>query len=134
MGRPDWRAMLAGMTSTEYADWRHFYRTHYFLYTQLDMHFSGLTYAVLSLFFCDPDMHPSDFSLLAPRREEAQTEMPDEEKMLMQKAAGLAGGVRFGGDGGREILSSADVSEDDVALMMASAGIPGGVRYVPAGW
>ncbi|EGO0757767.1 phage tail assembly protein T, partial [Escherichia coli] len=28
MGRPDWRAMLAGMTSTEYADWRHFYRTH----------------------------------------------------------------------------------------------------------
>ncbi|EKH7639572.1 phage tail assembly protein T, partial [Escherichia coli] len=25
MGRPDWRAMLAGMTSTEYADWRHFY-------------------------------------------------------------------------------------------------------------
>ncbi|EIG9135763.1 phage tail assembly protein T, partial [Escherichia coli] len=21
MGRPDWRAMLAGMTSTEYADW-----------------------------------------------------------------------------------------------------------------
>ncbi len=137
MGRPDWRAMLAGMTSTEYADWRHFYRTHYFHDTQLDMHFSGLTYAVLSLFFCYPDMHPSDFSLLAPRREKAQTEMPDEEKMLMQKAAGLAGGVRFGGDGGREILSSADVadvSEDDVALMMASAGIPGGVRYVPAGW
>ncbi|MBB9784806.1 phage tail assembly protein T, partial [Escherichia coli] len=26
MGRADWRAMLAGMTSTEYADWRHFYR------------------------------------------------------------------------------------------------------------
>ncbi|EFK3634269.1 phage tail assembly protein T [Escherichia coli] len=55
MGRPDWRAMLAGMTSTEYADWRHFYRTHYFQDTQLDMHFSGLMYAVLSLFFCDPD-------------------------------------------------------------------------------
>ncbi|ELM6379092.1 phage tail assembly protein T, partial [Escherichia coli] len=113
MGRPDWRAMLAGMTSTEYADWRHFYRTHYFHDTQLDMHFSGLTYAVLSLFFCDPDMHPSDFSLLAPRREEEQTEMPDEEKMLMQKAAGLAGGVRFGGEGGGDILSSADVMVDD---------------------
>ncbi|EGP9751836.1 phage tail protein [Escherichia coli] len=59
--------------------------------------------------------------------------------MLMQKAAGLAGGVRFGGDGGRDILSSADVADvmvDDAAfaLMMASAGIPGGVRYVPAGW
>ncbi|EFM5697276.1 phage tail assembly protein T, partial [Escherichia coli] len=26
MGRPDWRAMLAGMTSTEYADWHRFYR------------------------------------------------------------------------------------------------------------
>ncbi|EEU1991594.1 phage tail assembly protein T, partial [Escherichia coli] len=111
-----------------------FYRTHYFHDTQLDMHFSGLTYAVLSLFFCDPDMHPSDFSLLAPRREEEQTEMPDEEKMLMQKAAGLAGGVRFGGEGGGDILSSADVMVDDAALMMASAGISGGVRYVPAGW
>lgn len=137
MGRPDWRAMLAGMTSTEYADWHRFYRTHYFQDTQLDMHFSGLTYAVLSLFFCDPDMHPSDFSLLVPRHEEEQVERPDEYKMLMQKAAGLAGGVRFGGDGGRDILSSADVADvmvDDAALMMASAGIPGGARYVPAGW
>ncbi|EPT5605623.1 TPA: phage tail assembly protein T, partial [Escherichia coli] len=64
-----------------------------------------------------------------------QTEMPDEEEMLMQKATGVAGGVRFGGDGGRDISPSADVvdvSEDDVALMMASAGISGGVRYVPA--
>ncbi len=59
-----------------------------------------VTYTVLSLFFCDPDMYPSDFSLLAPRREEEQTEMPDEEKMLMQKAAGLAGGIRFGGKEG----------------------------------
>ena len=132
MGRPDWRAMLAGMTSTEYADWRHFYRTHYFQDTQLDMHFSGLMYAVLSLFFCDPDMHPSDFSLLAPRREEAQTEMPDEEDMLMQKAAGLAGGVRFGPDGNEVIPTSpdvADMTEDDVMLMTVSEGIAGGVRY-----
>ncbi|EFA1411537.1 phage tail assembly protein T, partial [Escherichia coli] len=114
-----------------------FYRTHYFHDTQLDMHFSGLTYAVLSLFFCDPDMHPSDFSLLVPRHEEAQVERQDEDKMLMQKAAGLAGGVRFGGDGGRDILSSADVADvmvDDAVLMMASAGISGGVRYVPVGW
>ncbi len=103
--------------------------------TQLDAHFSGLMYAVLSLFFGDPDMHPADFSLLAPACEEEQTEMPDEEEMLMQKATGVAGGVRFGGDGGRDISPSADVvdvSEDDVALMMASAGISGGVRYVPA--
>ncbi|SPX37866.1 Minor tail protein T [Escherichia coli] len=97
MGRPDWRAMLAGMTSTEYADWRHFYRTHYFQDTQLDMPFFRADVRRTQPVFCDPDMHPSDFSLLAPRREEAQTEMPDEEDMLMQKAAGLAGGVRFGG-------------------------------------
>jgi len=77
MGRPDWRAMLAGMTSTEYADWRRFYCTHYFQDTQLDAHFSGLMYAVLSLFFGDPDMHPADFSLLAPACEEEQTEMPE---------------------------------------------------------
>ncbi|WP_340543232.1 phage tail assembly protein T [Escherichia coli] len=91
------------------------------------MHFSGLTYAVLSLFFAIRICIPLISVCLPPRREEAQTEMPDEEKMLMQKAAGLAGGVRFGGDGGREILSSADVADvarDDVALMMASAGIP----------
>ncbi|WP_442976245.1 phage tail assembly protein T [Salmonella enterica] len=132
MGRPDWRAMLAGMTSTEYADWHRFYRTHYFQDTQLDMHFSGLTYAVLSLFFCDPDMHPSDFSLLVPRHEEEQVERPDEDKMLMQKAAGLAGGVRFGPDGNEVIPASpdvADMTEDDVMLMTVSEGIAGGVRY-----
>ncbi|HDL6452075.1 TPA: phage tail assembly protein T [Escherichia coli] len=102
MGRPDWRAMLAGMTSTEYADWRHFYRTHYFHDTQLDMHFSGLMYAVLSLFFCDPEMHPADFSLLVPKTEEELTAMQEEEDVLIQKAAGLAGGVRFGEEGGRD--------------------------------
>ncbi|EFK3441664.1 phage tail assembly protein T [Escherichia coli] len=53
MGRPDWRAMLAGMSSTEYADWHRFYSTHYFHDVLLDMHFSGLTYTVLSLFFSD---------------------------------------------------------------------------------
>ncbi|PAC17585.1 phage tail assembly protein T [Escherichia coli] len=57
MGRPDWRAMLAGMSSTEYADWHRFYSTHYFHDVLLDMHFSGLTYTVLSLFFSDPDTH-----------------------------------------------------------------------------
>ena len=76
-----------------------------------------------------------------PNLDKRQYEIPlvmwSEDKMLMQKAAGLAGGVRFGGDGGRDILSSVDVADvmvDDAALMMASAGIPGGVRYVPAGW
>ncbi len=120
--------MLAGMSSTEYADWRHFYRTHYFQDAQLDMHFAGLTYAVLSLFFADPDMRPSDFSLL--NRREADEEPEDD--VLMQKATGLAGGVRFGPDGNEVIPASpdvADMTEDDVMLMTVSEGIAGGVRY-----
>ncbi len=122
MGRPDWRAMLAGMSSTEYADWHRFYSTHYFHDVLLDMHFSGLTYTVLSLFFSDPDMHPLDFSLL--NRREADEEPEDD--VLMQKAAGLAGGVRFGPDGNEVIPASpdvADMTEDDVMLMTVSEGM-----------
>lgn len=55
------------------------------------MHFSGLTYTVLSLFFSDPDMHPLDFSLLNRREDDEEPE----DDVLMQKAAGLTGGVRF---------------------------------------
>ncbi|MBJ2087869.1 phage tail assembly protein T, partial [Escherichia coli] len=83
-------------------------------------------------FFCDPDMHPSDFSLLVPRREEAQTERPDEDDMLMRKAAGLSGGVRFGADGKEIVTVSDDMrsrTEDEAMLMMVSEGIAGGVRY-----
>ncbi|HIB9847786.1 TPA: phage tail assembly protein T, partial [Escherichia coli] len=112
-----WRAMLAGMSSTEYADWHRFYSTHYFHDVLLDMHFSGLTYTVLSLFFSDPDMHPLDFSLL--NRREAED-------------AELAGGVRFDPDGNEVIPVSpdmADMTEDDAMLMTISEGIAGGVRY-----
>ncbi|STB73815.1 phage tail assembly protein T [Citrobacter koseri] len=49
-GRPDWRAMLAGMSSTEYGDWRIFYRDNYFHDEQLDAHFSGLLYTISSMF------------------------------------------------------------------------------------
>lgn len=97
-------------------DWHRFYSTHYFHDVLLDMHFSGLTYTVLSLFFSDPEMHPLDFSLL--NRREADEEPEDD--VLMQKAAGLAGGVRFGPDGNEVIPVSpdvADMTEDDVMLM-----------------
>ncbi|CAG7583942.1 hypothetical protein AMUR21_00331 [Escherichia coli] len=76
----------------------------------------------------DPDMHPLDFSLL--NRREADEEPEDD--VLMQKAAGLAGGVRFGPDGNEVIPASpdvADMTEDDVMLMTVSEGIAGGVRY-----
>ncbi|EOK0870719.1 DNA-packaging protein FI [Escherichia coli] len=74
------------------------------------------------------DMHPLDFSLL--NRREADEEPEDD--VLMQKAAGLAGGVRFGPDGNEVIPTSpdvADMTEDDVMLMTVSEGIAGGVRY-----
>ncbi|MDX5557891.1 phage tail assembly protein T [Escherichia coli] len=86
MGRPDWRAMLAGMSSTEYADWHRFYSTHYFHDVLLDMHFSGLTYTVLSLFFSDPDMHASP----------DVADMTEDDVMLMTVSEGIAGGVRYG--------------------------------------
>ncbi|HCL7533975.1 TPA: phage tail protein [Escherichia coli] len=73
-------------------------------------------------------MHPLDFSLL--NRREADEEPEDD--VLMQKAAGLAGGVRFGPDGNEVIPASpdvADMTEDDVMLMTVSEGIAGGVRY-----
>ncbi|HAZ7232632.1 TPA: phage minor tail protein G [Escherichia coli] len=69
-----------------------------------------------------------DFSLL--NRREADEEPEDD--VLMQKAAGLAGGVRFGPDGNEVIPASpdvADMTEDDVMLMTVSEGIAGGVRY-----
>ncbi len=63
-------------------------------------------------------------------RREADEEPEDD--VLMQKAAGLAGGVRFGPDGNEVIPASpdvADMTEDDVMLMTVSEGIAGGVRY-----
>ena len=100
MGRPDWRAMLAGMSSTEYTDWRHFYRTHFFQDVQLDMHFAGMTYAVLSLFFADPELTPDSFSILSSAPEAIDIDDPDDDT-LMAKAAGISGGVRYGSDGSR---------------------------------
>lgn len=128
MGRFDWRAMLAGMLFMEYADWHRFYSIYYFYDVLLDMHFFGLMYIVLSLFFSDLDMHSLDFSLL--NRREADEELEDD--VLMQKAAGLAGGVRFGLDGNEVIfafLDVADMMEDDVMLMIVLEGIAGGVWY-----
>lgn len=95
--RPDWRAMLAGMTSTEYGDWRIFYRDNYFLDAQLDAHFSGVLYTLSSMFFGDPALTPDSFSLLASAVDSLTVDEPDDE-MLMAKAAGISGGVRYGPD------------------------------------
>ncbi|MDF3830233.1 phage tail assembly protein T [Pseudocitrobacter sp. 2023EL-00150] len=91
--------MLAGMSSTEYGDWHIFYQDNFFQDAQLDAHFSGLLYTISSLFFRDPDLTPASFSILSVPEEITPVEEPDDE-MLMAKAAGITGGVRYGPDGG----------------------------------
>jgi phage tail assembly protein T len=66
-GRPDWRAMLAGMSSTEYGDWKIFYRDNYFHDAQLDAHFSSLLYH-LNPVFCRSGITPDSFSILSLHR------------------------------------------------------------------
>ncbi|EBH6782471.1 TPA_asm: phage tail assembly protein T [Salmonella enterica subsp. enterica serovar Java] len=98
--RPDWRAMLAGMSSTEYGDWKIFYRDNFFHDAQLDAHFSGLLYTISTLFFADPELTPDSFSILATKQEPVDNSEPDDD-MLMAKAAGISGGVRYVPDGSR---------------------------------
>ncbi|BDH46387.1 phage tail assembly protein T [Salmonella enterica subsp. enterica serovar Choleraesuis] len=93
-GRPDWRAMLAGISSTEYADWRVFYRENYFHSAQIDAHFSTLIYSIFSMFSRDTSMTPDQFSLLSARAAEPESE-PD-DNALMAAAEGISGGVRYG--------------------------------------
>jgi phage tail assembly protein T len=99
-GRPDWRTMLAGMSSTEYGDWHIFYRDNYFHDVQLDLHFSGLLYTISTMFFNDPDLTPGAFSVLSPTSDTLPDDAPDDD-VLMAKAAGITGGVRYGPDGSR---------------------------------
>ena len=99
-GRPDWRAMLAGMSSTEYGDWKIFYQDNYFHDVQLDAHFSGLLYTISTLFFADPELSPDSFSILSPEPESIDIDDPDDDT-LMAKAEGISGGVRYGPDGSR---------------------------------
>ncbi|QLR43684.1 phage tail assembly protein T [Enterobacter sp. RHBSTW-00994] len=99
-GRPDWRAMLAGMSSTEYGDWKTFYRDNFFHDAQLDAHFSSLLYSISTLFFADPELTPASFSILSPESESPDDEESDDDA-LMAKASGISGGVRYGPDSGR---------------------------------
>nr|WP_044611931.1 phage tail assembly protein T [[Enterobacter] lignolyticus] len=90
--------MLAGMSSTEYADWRNFYQDNYFQDALLDIHFSSVLYMIASLFNRDPQLTPATFSLLSRDTDTSDDEAPD-DTMLMAKAAGLSGGMRYGPDG-----------------------------------
>ncbi|MCQ4966160.1 phage tail assembly protein T [Enterobacteriaceae bacterium DFI.7.85] len=93
--RPDWRQMLAGMSSSELAEWGRFYREQYFENDLQDVHFSRLSHLIISLMCKDTELTPASFSLLNPP--DLVTEQDD--NTLMSVAESL-GGVRYGPAGG----------------------------------
>lgn len=93
-GRPDWRGMLAGMSSSEYGDWVIYYRTHYFQDVLLDAEFSALSAMIANLACRSDEFTPQSFSLLSPDDDEQQAEMSDTDMMLT--ASGMGGSVRYG--------------------------------------
>lgn len=88
--RPDWRAMLSELSSSELSDWVLFFRENYFFYSQIDAHFSRLSHLVLSMMGKN-SMTSADFSLYNPSRND--TTVPEEE--LASLAGTLPGGVSY---------------------------------------
>lgn len=96
--RPDWRAMLAGLTSTELNEWADYFNEHFYLDAQLDAHFSSLNHLLLSIAYPKHNKTIADFSLLnlirdVDSRSEIKKVMSDDE--MMQAAEGISGGLRF---------------------------------------
>lgn len=95
--RPDWRAMLAGMSSTELNEWADFFNEHFFADVQLDVHFASLSHLALSMMHPKHDRTMADFMLLGAdgsTRSGNVAEMSDNEMMVA--AEGIPGGVRYG--------------------------------------
>ena len=90
--------MLAGMSSTEYADWRTFYQDNFFNDLQLAAHFSSLMHIVITALDPTTTSTPVFFFLLSPSAEHITYDEPGDD-VLMAKAEGISGGVRYGTDG-----------------------------------
>lgn len=90
--RPDWRAMLAGMSSSELAEWGRYYQKQYFEGDLLDTHFSRLCHLIVSMLCTKTELTPRDFSLLNPPEQE---DLPMDDDVIMSVAESL-GGVRYG--------------------------------------
>lgn len=86
--------MLAGMSSSEFAEWGRFYSQQYFQTDQLDTHFSRLSHLVVSMLCKDTEATPRDFSLLNPPVE-MQTPGEMDDDTIMSVAESL-GGMRYG--------------------------------------
>lgn len=90
--RPDWRQMLAGMTSSELSEWGSFYRRQFFENDLQDVHFSRLSHLIISLMCKGTELTPASFSLLNPP---AVVKEQDGDTM-MSVAESVSGGVRYG--------------------------------------
>lgn len=96
--RIDWRAMLAGASSTEITEWAEFYEENFFMDEFIDAQFAALSYQILSFVYPKHTRDISTFSLLRSFKKvnsvsEAQEEMTDDQ--MMMAAAGAAGGLRI---------------------------------------
>lgn len=89
--RPDWRSMLAGMSSSELTEWGLFYGSQHFQSDQLDIHFSKLSHLIFSVAYKDHDLMPCHFSVLNPPE---TTDEPGDETLM--SLAESIGGVRYG--------------------------------------
>ncbi|MBK5072233.1 phage tail assembly protein T [Budviciaceae bacterium CWB-B4] len=95
--RPDWRAMLAGISSTELSEWVDFFDEHFFSDVQLDAHFASFEHLTLSMTYPKHNRTMTDFMLLKSAKNsqpDNSTEMSDDEMMVA--AEGIPGGVRYG--------------------------------------
>lgn len=84
--------MLAGMSSSELAEWGRFYQQQYFEGDLIDTHFSRLSHLVVSMICKDTDTTPRNFSLLNPPAPQP-AEIGDDTMMSLAESLG---GMRYG--------------------------------------
>lgn len=90
-GKPNWRAMLSAMSSSELAEWDDFYREQYFSPDLIDTHFARLNHLVIDVMCKDHGLTPTDFSLLGATPQP----LPQNDESIMQIAEGIYGGTRY---------------------------------------
>lgn len=96
--RPDWRAMLSGLSSTELKEWADYFSDTFFTHSQIDAHFASLEHLILSVKFPKHNKSVVDFSLLSMAEKSAMAASDDgmSDDFMMMAAEGLSGGLRFG--------------------------------------
>lgn len=94
--RPDWRGMLAEISSTEFMEWIDFFGDRPFMDALIDAEFSNLTANIVTLISGKTELKLDSFSLLTVQQE--AVERSDDELMLL--SSGLRGGMRYGPAGG----------------------------------